>query len=752
MVGSYHWWLFCCNGFVFDIFIIRIGIHYEKKVDALKGTGRIVLITLFTMIILGLTWLTPQSFCANTPVGYDANDYQRLRNYLELPNGAKRNGNMIGDIQYNQNNPATWNGVTWSKAKPKRITGIDWHEKGLVGSLNMADCKLLRELNCRSNQLKRLDVTGCEALSTLECDNNQINSLNITGCKSLQSIDCSSNNLADLNVSTCKALEELRCNKNQLSNLNLEGSQNLEKLSCFENRLTKLNMNNCRALRELQCSTNQLQMLDLNGCPKLAELYCCENRLTFASLLITVSLPRGMFNCLPQADILIGTKGEVVANEVIDLSREANVGKAATEYVWYNDQNQIIKPSTAINGKFTFDSSYAGQRVSCRMRNAKFPYWDLWTTEVLIKTTSDMAAVQAKLKLTIAKNNTQYPIVCPSELGPAPKNVPVTKVDVNSDGLDDMVASYPWGGSALYINCGKEQYYRAIRSAGKIGVAAKKKSNWAPIFISCNRTGSYEDRDWNEDCSTLIDGKLYREDYFPFEYEAEGNPSIYGEGLIEFDGVSYKPSFYHSQSLGIYAPVYRFEYQNSSEPRNTIDNLKGFYCEFPRSKYSIRVNYDVEEGDDEIPWERRLFHFGSVYFAELNGDNQVDAVVSYYYDDGGSAGADNFAALLLNGGNNRFVYSGEVGFDRDLPTLKSQKISIDGKGYTAIVYKPITFIRPGERLKPDPVDLYQLYIYQPVLKEFLRVSAVPGRLKSTFVPLDRKQFEKILNPPVLRDK
>jgi hypothetical protein len=81
-------------------------------------------------------------------VGYDANDYQRLRNFLELSNGVKKNGNIVGGGHYNQKNPATWSGVTWSKTTPKKITRIDWDEKGLVGNLDVSGCISLESIKC----------------------------------------------------------------------------------------------------------------------------------------------------------------------------------------------------------------------------------------------------------------------------------------------------------------------------------------------------------------------------------------------------------------------------------------------------------------------------------------------------------------------------------------------------------------------------------------------------------------------------
>jgi hypothetical protein len=79
--------------------------------------------------------------------------------------------------------------------------------------------------------------------------------------------------------------------------------------------------------------------------------------------------------------------------------------------------------------------------------------------------------------------------------------------------------------------------------------------------------------------------------------------------------------------------------------------------------------------------------------------------------------------------------------------LKSQDIIINGKRFTAIVYKLPIDIRYD---KFDKRDHYDLYIYQPELKEFIHLPALPGKDKSTFIPLDKKKFEDIVNPPLLR--
>ncbi|NLW47188.1 MAG: hypothetical protein GXY86_07620, partial [Firmicutes bacterium] len=98
---------------------------------------------------------------------------------------------------------------------------------------------------------------------------------------------------------------------------------------------------------------------------------------------------------------------------------------------------------------------------------------------------------------------------------------------------------------------------------------------------------------------------------------------------------------------------------------------------------------------------------------------------------------------------NNFIFVTEMilgSFTKDYP-LKSQDIIINGKHFTAIVYKLPIDVRYDSF---DKQGQYDLYIYQPELKEFIHLPALPGKDKSTFIPLDKKKFENIVNPPLLR--
>jgi hypothetical protein len=319
-------------------------------------------------------------------------------------------------------------------------------------------------------------------------------------------------------------------------------------------------------------------------------------------------------------------------------------------------------------------------------------------------------------------DNAQYPIICESELGPLPKNLSFRReVDINSDGRIDIIANNFWGVRALYINCGNDQYYCAILCEKVLSMNSDKKSGWHSIYIIHD--------------NVIIDGKLYKYTYLPFEYEKDGQAFEFNV-LIEHDGISYKIPFSYCKSLEIYAPRYRFSSEIQIVEINTIQKVKVLDYEYKENSYCHIVI------DNQI-----CYTIGGVSFTDLNRDGFLDAIL--YYSDPHGSGDVLFGGLLLNDGSNNFIFVTEMilgSFTKEYP-LKSQDIIINGKHFLAIVYKLPIDVRYDSFGKQNQ---YDLYIYQPELKGFIHLPALPGKDKSTFIPLDNKKFEDIVNPPLFR--
>lgn len=153
-------------------------------------------------------------------------------------------------------------------ANIKDLTGIE-----LFPNLEKLDCKnnnltrldvskntKLTKLYCEFNQLTGLDLSKNTALTELNCQVNQLTSLDLSKNTALTKLDCALNPLTSLDVSNNTALTYLDCNYNQLTSLDLSPNTALTKLGCHDNQLTSLDLSKNTALDTLDCSGNKRQI------------------------------------------------------------------------------------------------------------------------------------------------------------------------------------------------------------------------------------------------------------------------------------------------------------------------------------------------------------------------------------------------------------------------------------------------------------------------------------------------------------
>lgn len=163
------------------------------------------------------------------------------------------------------------NGVTElyvDHANIKDLTGIE-----LFPNLDKLDCKYnnltrldvskntkLTKLYCESNHLTSLDLSKNTELTELNCQDNQLTSLDLSKNTALTKLYCALNQLTSLDVSNNTALTYLDCNYNQLTGLDLSQNTALTKLGCHDNQLTSLDLSKNTALDTLDCSGNKRQI------------------------------------------------------------------------------------------------------------------------------------------------------------------------------------------------------------------------------------------------------------------------------------------------------------------------------------------------------------------------------------------------------------------------------------------------------------------------------------------------------------
>lgn len=118
----------------------------------------------------------------------------------------------------------------------------------------------LDKLDCKYNNLTRLDVSKNTKLTKLYCESNQLTGLDLSKNTALTVLYCESNHLTSLDLSKNTELTELNCQDNQLTSLDLSKNTALTKLYCALNQLTSLDLSKNTALTILGCSGNKRQI------------------------------------------------------------------------------------------------------------------------------------------------------------------------------------------------------------------------------------------------------------------------------------------------------------------------------------------------------------------------------------------------------------------------------------------------------------------------------------------------------------
>ena len=135
----------------------------------------------------------------------------------------------------------------------------------------------LEKLDCKYNNLTRLDVSKNTKLTKLYCESNQLTGLDLSKNTALTKLDCALNQLTGLDLSKNTALTVLYCESNHLTSLDLSKNTELTELNCQDNQLTSLDLSKNTALTKLYCALNQLTSLDLSKNTALTILGCSGN-------------------------------------------------------------------------------------------------------------------------------------------------------------------------------------------------------------------------------------------------------------------------------------------------------------------------------------------------------------------------------------------------------------------------------------------------------------------------------------------
>lgn len=245
---------------------------------------------------------------------FDSNDFTKMQAFLEQPSAVagKTNGQQINGA-YDRNNPATWTGVVWNTALPKRVATIGlsnrWWNKFLAGSLDLSGFTSLTELECGANQISALNVNGDTALKSVKCFSNKLTTLDLSTNTALTDIHSSTNLLTSINVNGAASLTSLNLIGNKLTELDVSGAAALTRLECSGNLLSTLDVSANAALKYLICGGNPFTSLDVSANTALVELNCYYGALTSLNVrgLSALSILTAADNALTAIDVSTNT-------------------------------------------------------------------------------------------------------------------------------------------------------------------------------------------------------------------------------------------------------------------------------------------------------------------------------------------------------------------------------------------------------------------------------------------------------------
>lgn len=180
---------------------------------------------------------------AYVPEGYDADDWNAVKNFLEITddNGVK-NGYKIDGASYSPDFLQNVTGLTWTEIDGVyRLTTVSWKGYDLVGDLDLSDSSQLTRIVIEDNSISKVEL-GSYRLTQVNVASNNLTTLNVKGLVGLESLNCSDNNIADLDVSNNLKLLYLDCSDNEISELETSDNWELVTLKCDGNAMISLSV------------------------------------------------------------------------------------------------------------------------------------------------------------------------------------------------------------------------------------------------------------------------------------------------------------------------------------------------------------------------------------------------------------------------------------------------------------------------------------------------------------------------------
>lgn len=154
---------------------------------------------------------------------------------LEIDTNGLNGNILVSDAKYvvnlNIDNPIHNKALPKVNSKIKDLTGIE-HFKNL------------KRLNCRDNEITKIDLSKNTMLTFVNCSQNKISEIDVSNSPNLYFLACDINKLTKLKLGQKDKLTELYCNSNNLTELDITQSPILGSMDASSNNLNEIVVNN----------------------------------------------------------------------------------------------------------------------------------------------------------------------------------------------------------------------------------------------------------------------------------------------------------------------------------------------------------------------------------------------------------------------------------------------------------------------------------------------------------------------------
>ena len=252
-----------------------------------------------------------------------------------------------------------------------------------IGESDFSGLKDTRSITIADAEMQSVKIPASTALTQLNLSGNELTEFDLSDYPNLYFLSLTNNKIKDFDLSKGKKLGLAFVSGNKLKTIKID-NPDLWNLELSKNALESVSLDKAPALEQLWLNDNLLTQVDISKNTKLGVLNLVKNRLRFSTMPIAVDkdgvakFQKYSYNLQEPLDVALNGSS-------VDLSSEATIDGAPTEFRWFIDRINVIdgEPQgeeldkddeyTIANGVTTFKLTKTTNHLVCLMRNPRLP-------------------------------------------------------------------------------------------------------------------------------------------------------------------------------------------------------------------------------------------------------------------------------------------------------------------------------------------------------------------------------------------